>query len=1164
MSQSIQPQKVNQTRQTDPNVLQNMASDPMKSVWVGASAGSGKTKVLTDRILRLLLPDKNNLNASSPHKILALTFTKAAASEMALRINGRLSDWAVMNLDGEDGLTENLKQLLGYVPTQDQIDTARKLFAEVVDTPGGLKIMTIHSFCQSILGRFPLEADLTPGFKPLEESQAAILIQQAQRAVFKQVEEEKSSLLSTAVHNLVLSQNEEQFSKLLQNLTSERRQLQNILAKNFGVDGLYTNICKALNTPAGKTADDILYDACADNAFAEQKLWDACKALTEGTKTDIEKSGIIQNWLEKDHTERFQNFNAYKRAYIKSDDTEIFKKLANKKVAEKYPDVVDTLTEESLRVFSLLSEMQAATIACLTRDLFVVGEAILEQYKTLKNQMGGLDFDDLILKTLDLLQGNTVNMNGLEVTPWVRYKLDQGIDHLLVDEAQDTNPEQWQIIDSLTDDFFTDQSEDATNRTLFVVGDQKQSIFSFQRAAPEKFIEMRAWFKDKIENSNKSFEDLQFNVSFRSVKSVLKLVDHIFAIPEIQKGLDINEINHEAYRYTQAGLVELWPLFENPKKEEFNPWDPPTEVVNSSSGAAQMAAHVGDTIENWLGKENLESYNRKIKAGDIMILVRSRTAFLDQLVRALKIRNIPVSGVDRMILSQQLVVQDLCAAANFALLPDDDLTLACLLKSPFIGWNEEQLFEVCYDRKSQSLWSALKEKADATLIQWLENLIYQAGKVRPYEFFSFVLHNKCPAHISGLHAIKSRLGDESLDPLDEFLNNSLDFESGNIPTLQNFIQAQLHNENQIKREMEEAGNAVRIMTVHGAKGLQAPIVILPDTVRTNGSSKPNRILWPDKREKGKSGKELPYFCPQSDNLPPICDTAITQLKEREDEEYRRLLYVALTRAEERLYIGGYKGSKKESDECWYNYIAQGFQTLPDVETIEEGDLEILRYTNPATDKPDRTNKGKSAEKTRTHNTPEWLFKDIEEVAFPPRPLTPSRPSESETPTLSPLKANDEYRFLRGNITHKLLQILPDLTPDKRTPAAQKYVAEPAHDLSIQMQQSIVIETMKILENNKFKDIFGENSMAEVPITGLVGNRLVSGQIDRLLVTDDEVFIIDYKTNRPPPKDVRDVPLIYKNQMKAYADIMRDIYPNRKIRTALIWTNSAQLMELEDL
>lgn len=1144
----------------DPNVLQNRASNPETSAWVSASAGSGKTKVLTDRMLRLLLPQKNGKPGAPPHKILALTFTKAGAKEMSLRIHKTLSEWAVMPLDGKDGLYENLDKLLGHNPTDLQLESAQKLFATVVDTAGGLKIMTIHSFCQSILGRFPLEANLTPGFQALEEYQAEILLKKAQNKIFDIAREEATSPLSDAIHNLILSQNEDQFSNLIENIISEKKQFQNILKKNFGTDGLYTAICKKLDIPAGKTQEEIIYHACLDNAFDKDGLWECCKALSEGSKTDTARSDTIQYWLELSDKERLLDFDKYQKAFITTENT-IFKKLATVKIQNNFPDAVTVLQTEAERIFDLIQKLKAIHISTLTRDLFIIGEAILNEYQNLKDNIGALDFDDLILRTLNLLQGNTPKMSGLHVTPWIRYKLDQGIDHILVDEAQDTNPEQWSIIKALSDDFFSDMSDDDDKRTIFVVGDEKQSIFSFQRASPEKFQEMRDWFEDKITSHEKNFEAIDFNMSFRSVQSVLELVDYVFETPDMSQGLSRHKISHSAYRYTQAGLVELWPLFQNSKKEEYNPWTPPIHVKDSSSGAAKTATFIAEKIENWISKkEILDSYNRPIEAGDIMILVRSRTAFLDQVVRALKIRNIPVSGIDRMILNQQLVVQDLFAAAAFCLLPNDDLTLATILKSPFLGLSEEDLFTLCHDRKGKTLWSVVKKEAPDDIVSWLENLIVTGGKTKPYEFFSGILQNPCPTQTSGLKAIKARLGDESLDPLDEFLNSTIAFEKDNIATLQNFIASQSQQEHQIKREMENAHNAVRIMTVHGAKGLQAPIVILPDTVISAGSAKPDRILWPH-----KTRLDLPFFCPSKKDLPPICEEAMRHIEDKNDEEYRRLLYVALTRAEERLYITGYEGDKKRLDKSWYNYIQTGFEKLDNIKTIEENSHEILRHTNPATDTADNADKTNKKITQTPEEAPAWLFKNIEKPSFPPRPLTPSRPSESEMPALSPLKADEDFRFIRGNITHKLLEILPDTPKDNWQENAEKFVALPAHNLSKKIQKSIVSETLAVLNNSEFGAIFGPGSIAEVPVTGLLDNkRLVSGQIDRLLVTKDTVFIIDFKTNRPPPTEEKDVPLIYKNQLKAYADIMRQIYPDKKIQAALLWTDGPSLMIIKNL
>lgn len=1163
MSSSNTSQQKTNIRPTDPNVLQRIASHPTSSVWVGASAGSGKTKVLTDRILRLLLPNSQGQAGTPPHKILALTFTKAAASEMALRISEKLSEWAVMPLKSEDnkqkGLIENLKSLLGQDATEEQITAARKLFAAVIDTPGGLKIMTIHSFCQSVLSRFPLEADLSPSFKALDEGQAQRLLKQARDKVLKNSEIDKGSPLAQAIHNIATAQNEDQFTDLLKSLIKERHQFNKILESNFGIDGLYTALCQQFDIPAGKSADALLLASCDSANFDETGLWEACKTLGQSDKnTDQKKSIGIQNWLEASKIERLQLYSSYKSVFL-TQHNDIRKKLVTKQVANNNPDSLAVLESEAQRLFHLEKDFQAIHISTLTRDLFLIGEEILTHYDDLKDNENSLDFDDLILRTLNLLQGRTENMHGLKVGPWVQYKLDQGIDHILVDEAQDTNPEQWEIIKALCDDFFDGSMEGDIERTIFVVGDEKQSIFSFQRASPEKFQQMRGWFSDKILTTGKRLEPVSFITSFRSAQAVLQLVDNVFSSPETRKGLGLDDIKHESYYYKRAGQVELWPLFENPEKQDFDPWAPPIEISDSTSGAAQLANHIALTIAGWINKkEPLESYNRPIEAGDILILVRSRTAFLDQIVRALKEKNIPVSGVDRMVLSQQLVVQDLCAAAQFALLPEDDLNLAGLLKSPFIGWNEEKLFKASYNRK-ESLWARIKKSADNQTIKWLSGLIEGAGKDRPYEFFAKILQESCLAdNQSGMKAIKNRLGEECLDPLDEFLNRAIEFEGDSIPTLQNFLQTQMHDESEIKRQMEEGRKAVRIMTVHGAKGLQAPIVILPDTVKSSQGGKIERILWPD-----RSGANLPYFCPQSKEIPDPCHQALEVLKTRQEEESRRLLYVALTRAENRLYVGGYKTTKKTPDDSWYKYVEQGFSNLPDVEEIDFGDKKILQFKNHSPDNAhDRGSKNKNPKSKNNDAPPAWLYEPMPEEPFPPRPLTPSRPSEKDVAALSPLKSKNDHRFLRGNITHKLLQILPDLAPDKREQAAKNYVALPSHNLSEKIQESIVSETIKILNDPNFSAIFGEGSIAEVPITGLLNNKtLISGQIDRLLVTDNEILVVDYKTNRPPPTDVKDVPIIYHNQMKAYADALRLIYKDRPIRTALIWTDGVKLMEL---
>jgi len=673
----------------DPNILQHRASTPEHSSWVNASAGSGKTKVLTDRILRLLLPNKKGENATKPEKILALTFTKAGANEMSIRVQDILSKWVVIE---DKELKEDLDKLLGYTPTENQISTARKLFAQVIDVSGGLKIMTIHSFCQSILGRFPLEADLTPNFKPLEEEQANQYLKQAQTSLFQKII--RNPALNNAMNNIILEQSEEQFTQIISKLISERRQLSKILYY-YDHDGLYQELCAYFSIIAGQTADDIIADSCLISEPLLNDLWRSCKALHGGTNTDIKHANIMQPWLESCEQERIHQWNNYKGCFL-TGKSEPRKSLIKKKIAEDNPDILRILETEQKRIIEIENKIKSAKTAALTRDLFIVGKHILDEYQFLKTQHNALDFDDLIIRTLDLLNGETRNMDGLNPAPWIRFKLDQGIDHILVDEAQDTNPEQWEIIKALTDDFFDgDAAQDDKDRSLFVVGDQKQSIFSFQRADPEKFNEMRAWFQNKITASNKVFDPINFIVSFRSTIPILQLVDATFSSENTRSGLSDIPIQHQSFRPKQAGLVEIWPLFEKAQKQEFDSWTAPTKAIESSSSAAQMAQYTAQKISKWLEeKKVLDSYDRPIKPSDIMILVRSRTAFIDQLVRALK-----------------------------------------------SGWTDEQLLEASYNRQSKNLWQYVQKIAPENIIQWLEELIFQSGKERPYEFFYKLLRH---------------------------------------------------------------------------------------------------------------------------------------------------------------------------------------------------------------------------------------------------------------------------------------------------------------------------------------------------------------------------------------------------------------------------------------
>lgn len=1137
---------------TDATVLQRRAANPQNSSWVGASAGSGKTKVLTDRILRLLLPQPDGRPGTKPHKILALTFTKAAASEMSARVRKQLSAWAITS---PEKLEKDLADLLGRAATADERQAARRLFAEVVDAPGGLPIMTIHAFCQSVLGRFPLEAAIAPDFTLIEDAAQATLLAQAKNVVLTRISQTPGSPESEAFYRLAPLLDEDGLDTMIRAVRSEERQLKALKSKGFS---LYDRLCTSMGVQPGNTPENLIEAFCA--TCPDENLRQAARRMIkDGGSTNTKRGQPMADWLAADLANRIQSYDTYAAAFIGKSTGEPYKNIATAALEKASPGIETILQEEARRILSLKTDLGALACATATTDLFTFTEAVLDEYHRMKAGRGVLDFDDLIIRTLDLLEGRAGIKGAPQAAAWVMYKLDQGIDHILVDEAQDTNPEQWDVIKALAEDFFAGENAHTDNRTLFVVGDEKQSIFSFQRAAPDKFRAMEAFFAKKIRAAEQAFESVPITISFRSARAVLEAVDATFAAPELQQSLGGRVLPHSTYRSGQPGLVELWPLFETEKDDLPSPLSLPIHIRDTRSGAAKLAGEIAAIIQSWIGREILPSHDRPVEAGDIMVLVRTRGAFVGQLVRALKQAGVPVSGVDRMVLAEQIAVQDLCAAMQVALLPEDDLSLAELLKSPLIDWSDDDLIEVAAGRgKGETLWQALKSRRPKDrVISWLSALIRTAGQVEAYEFCAGLLSRPCPADDrSGLQAMKKRLGTEALDPLDELLSLALAYDQQDGRGLQIFLQQFSETSGEIKRQMDESGGAVRIMTVHASKGLQAPIVILPDTTRAAAGRKGDTLYWPE-----RSNLDLPYFVPDKTMAVRRAADAKARYEQLAEEEYARLLYVAMTRAEDRLYVCGYKGTQNILPASWHNYVSTAFTNLDGVEALDDG---RLRYSNPASAKPDRVRQTGIVQE-QTAPLPDWLTRRAPEEPDPPRPLIPSRPSESDSdiPALSPLKAPDQSRFKRGNITHKLLQILPGLDPASRGEAMSHYLAQPAHSLPPDIQAGIASEVEAILAHPDFAPLFGAGSQAEVTVTGLLDDKtIISGQIDRLLITDEEILIIDYKTNRPPPERRDDVPAVYIKQMDAYRRALALIYPDRPIRTALLWTMGARLMEIE--
>ncbi len=1137
MNESARPSKLHVR-----TAAQVTAADPRSSVWVSANAGTGKTQVLTDRITRLLL------DGVKSERILCLTFTKAAAAEMATRLSERLGNWAVAK---EGDLKIEIEALLGKPPEDAVLAPARRLFAQTLDTPGGLQIRTIHAFCESLLGRFPIEAGIAPHFSVIDERTAAELMMEARDRILVHSNETGSEAIARSLALMAGLLNEDDFTRLMADLSSRRAHLKALFSRYGSIEGVIDAAHRTLGLKEGESAQTIIREACDESSFGSKALMNAAEALSGGTKTDKIRADSLREWLKGDISTREATFeSAYLDVFLKR-TLEPRAKLMTSKIADANPAGLQVLLDEQDRLAKIVERLRAINIFAASEALIHLGSHLLDTFEKLKEARALLDYDDLILKARDLLQAD----GG---SSWVHFKLDGGLDHVLVDEAQDTSPEQWDVIKELAVDFFAGEGAREGERTVFAVGDEKQSIYSFQGADPFMFGHTREHFSAGSRAAGKAFEPVELERSYRSTASVLKAVDAVFENDVARQGLTFEEkpIIHHWEREGQAGLVELWPTIKPGETIEIKPWDAPLDRIAIDSPEDRMAGRIADTISGWLEtKEELPSAGRPIQEGDIMILVRQRGSFAEKMVNTLKKRGIPVAGADRMVLTEQLAVMDLLALGRFLLLPQDDLTLAVVLKGPLFGFrDDDDLFPLAYGR-SESLWEALKaadEPKYRHAFERLSELLDRADFMPPFDFYARLLGPE-----GGRRDIIARLGQEAEDPVDEFLSLTLEYEREHVPALQGFLSWVEAGRTQIKRDLEQGRGEVRVMTIHGSKGLQGNIVFLPDTCSVPTARQESKLRWVGEPEPAL------LWAPSKDGEESRTAELAIENKELRAQEYRRLLYVAMTRARDRLYIGGWEGKRKPDEDCWYNLIESSFKEIAEEVEVPSGET-VLRLSNQQTAKPEAKSITGTIDIGRSAALPDWVLTPPKPEPEPTTPLSPSRLSEEEEPPVrAPLDSDDGVRFKRGNLIHRLLENLPALAPDGWASATTRYLARPIHGLNQDQQSAIAEEVLKLLLNQDFSHLFGPKSLAEVPISGLVAGRIVSARIDRLAINDEEITIVDYKTNRPPPETPDKVATAYLKQMALYRSLLREIYPGRSVSCILAWTDGPRLMTLPD-
>jgi ATP-dependent helicase/nuclease subunit A len=1119
---------------------QASAADPRVHAALSASAGTGKTQVLTARVLRLLL------SGVDPQAILCLTFTKAGAAEMANRIGARLAAWVRMK---ESDLGTDL---LNLGENNDPLTRrrARRLFARVLDAPGGLRIQTIHSFAQTLLASFPAEADIAPGFTPIEGRAEQELARTTLAELMVEAEREGGSLIAD-VQCLSLRLGEQGAVDYLMDCA----RASDAMAALGSPDDIAPILRRTLRLP-DDDIDQYLASHCSDDRFDCDLLRAIADANRQwGTATGTKLVESVERWLALDGPARAAALPDL-ALVVFTGSGELRKVTPGQRKAEPaYDEHLERLAEQ---IGELLKIRAGARLVADMAAGLRAGQAFAAAYTKAKRSAGVADFNDLIGWTRRLLAKPGMG-------EWVRYKLDRRTDHILIDESQDTNRGQWEIIQALASEYFAGAgAAERRHRTIFMVGDFKQAIFGFQGTDPEEFQRAREWVRD---NSNAlrdaareadapdglalEFKDLSIDASFRSAQAVLDSVDAV--IEEVgykNIGLPNAPNRHQAHFAARPGLVELWKPFaadaESEGEEGEEGW------IDES--ARLYAGALARQVREWLEQAPvLDSTKRPLSAGDILILVRSRGELASLIVARLFAEGVPVAGIDRLHLQKPLAVQDLISAVAFAVQPLDDLNLASLLVSPLGGWDQEQLRDLAYGRQG-SLWEALGrragERADfAEAREMLGGLLRMADFTTPHRFLETILSGP----IDGRRKLYARLGLAARDPIDELLSSALEFEQNETASLDRFLSWFSRGEVEIKRDPSAPSKAVRVMTVHGSKGLEAPFVIIADA-----TADPAKLGGVSRTLELKLGDEgnVPLVRPRKAEQQDPFDRMVANEKLRDLEEHWRLLYVGLTRAIERLVVAGIQPRGELAEDSWHKRMQRALLALgaePEQDFIWG---EALRYRGNV---PHRRVQAKADPRALPALTrPEWLRAAAPIESRPPRPLAPSSIVEDNDSAGPP---NEQMREAarRGTIMHALFERLPDVDPDQRGATALRWLER--RDVAGPSAQSMVEQVCAILSDTRFSALFGPGSLAEAPIAAtLPDGRVMAGTVDRLLLEAGRVLIIDFKTGRVPASEAA-IPPSHRAQMMAYVDALKVIFPDRQVRAALLYTAEPRLFEL---
>ncbi|MEP7210578.1 MAG: UvrD-helicase domain-containing protein, partial [Alphaproteobacteria bacterium] len=891
----------------------------------------------------------------------------------------------------------------------------------------------------------------------------------------------------------------------------------------------------------------------------------ALGAYRAGGKSDQTQADAIE--IARSDAPAADRFEAY-CGIVLTQKGELRKNTATKGVLAASPVVADLFStdvpegSETRRILATAQAIAARRIYERSAALLRLADIVFADFALRKNARAGLDFDDLI-------HGVSRLLTRAHAAEWVLWKLDGGVAHILLDEAQDTSPHQWTILRKLTEDIFAGMGVERENaRTFFVVGDQKQSIYSFQGADPERFLSEYRDVRGLADLAGIPLNAPHMAMSFRSVSQVLDYVDEVFD-PEHYGGdapfsieprsvppVEADYPRHVPYRREQAGSVEFWPLAPAAKADDPDPWDAPVDQMKQTSPRMKLARDVAAFVRREIDAGTTiwnDGKQRPVRPGDFLILVKGRTGGLfDALLQSLKLQKLPVAGADRIQLLASLPVQDMLNLVRFALCPEDDLTLAEILKGPFGGLDDDALLDLAWERNHTSLWQRLceSERADVAPVRTFLADVLARRHDAPYEFLMRALERPAGLDRPGWEKMLSRFGDPAREPVTALLDRAAAYDASSPPSLELFLAAVENHGGEVKRELSGPQNQVRVMTVHGAKGLQAPVVILPDTTSAPKLEKTG-LFFVQGEGKEDPMRGAPVWVGGKDGDTPATAAMRAVANARALREHRRLLYVALTRAQDRLVVcgawtGAATGAGADKD-SWYALCRQGMERL----VGKGGEATPAMSADAAAVTP--------------VGLPDWLSADAPVEIVTTRIVAPSNLGGDEPPANPPFGPNRAEKLRRGRLIHALFEALPDIDPRSRRKAGRDFLARQL-DAKPAERTEMLEAAMTVLEDDRFAAVFAKGGRAEAPVIGPLvggsgGDRIVNGRVDRLVVTETDILVVDYKTDRPAPARTEDVGEAYTAQMAAYRHILSQRWPDRPVRCLLVWTDGPKLMEI---